>query len=151
MSEQKSPNRINSKEQKSVAGNWGHPSKFEKKMTKIPDPFYPEKPTPAKKKKKKNKKPYLSPWKTCPFCKSELPEKPKPKEGKTPGYRVFRWFHDVVEVCPECGAYKVEDGCPSCGRDAWRNTEGVYKHMWMGCGFSGRKKFKDGKPYKLKS
>lgn len=128
--------KINHKEQRAVAGNWGHPRKFIKKITKIADPLYPDKPIKSSKKyKKKVKKPYIAPYKQCPFCGNELKELPK-IESKGLGFYVSI-FVKYERECIKCGAKRVED-CPCCHRHTWLLNE-TYKHQWLGCGFEGEK------------
>ena len=136
--------KINNKEKQFIAGNWGHPRKFLKRQTNIPEPIIPE--NKHKKKKKKKKKPYISPFNSCPFCNNELPldaEKiNKIKLG--PFLFKYQWSLPRVKICPICKAYEIKepDICPACKRNykVWKNTEGIYKHQSIGCGFTGKKK-----------
>ena len=60
-------NNINNKEKQAVAGNWGHPRKYTKRHTKIPNPLIPQRVRKVKRKKGKVKRKYVSPYQCCPF------------------------------------------------------------------------------------
>ena len=129
--------KINHKEQRAVAGNWGHPSKFTKKNTNIPDPLYPErKRKPAKKYKKKIKKQYIFPYTSCPFCKAKLKELPKEDIDSSSKFTIL-FGRNYEKICRKCGAKKVK-GCPCCHRSTWYLDE-IYKHQSTWCGFIGKK------------
>lgn len=129
--------KINHKEQRAVAGNWGHPSKFTKKNTKIPDPLYPERKTkPSKKYKKKIKKQYILPRSICPFCKTKLRELPKEDIDSSSKLTIFFGYY-YEKICAKCGAKKVKD-CPSCHETTWY-LDKIYKHQYYGCGFVGER------------
>jgi DNA-directed RNA polymerase subunit RPC12/RpoP len=127
---------------KASAGNWGKPDKVEKKAELKEDFFQEEPRTKSVAKKKKNKKPYVSPWKLCPFCKSELPlDTKKMEEDKKKGKWVADWLSEYrVKDCPTCGAYEVAK-CPACSHKTWYDyVTKIYKHQWIGCGFIGQLK-----------
>jgi len=136
--------KINNKEKQAVTGNWGHPDKYTKKHTKIPDPLIPE--VKHKRKKKKEKRKYISPFDRCPHCDNILPL--DPAKIKSNNARLLFWLQPRLEICPSCGAKRVKkpDCCPACKRTdtVWKSTENVYKHQSMsfGCGFVGKKKEK---------
>jgi hypothetical protein len=143
-----SKGRINNKEKQAVAGNWGHPGKFTKQHTKISDPLIPEKDMSGRaiKKKKKQRRVYKSPYEHCPFCETELPidekklEEDRIKFGKM-YYRMYiPSFGYRAKECPNCKAKEVIE-CPACKRHTWMNLEGTYKHMGLGCGFNGKRKY----------
>ena len=151
-------NEINNKMKKFAGGNWGHPRKDGKKAANA---FYrgvpvediadlaediineekveaPKKRTPRR--KKRNKRPYQSPWEPCPFCGETLPIDQKKLDADKAKGPLWLWGHDRVKECPSCGCYQVEE-CPSCKRKTWYNPKTlIYKHQWMGCGFMGQKK-----------
>lgn len=131
--------KINHKEQRAVAGNWGKPDKTTQKNTNIPDPLYPEqKRKSSKKYKKKIKKKYNSPWLICPFCKAELIELPKGDIDSSSKFTIFLSYR-CEKICRQCGAKKVGD-CPGCHRPTWYLNK-IYKHQFtgFGCGFEGKK------------
>lgn len=116
---------------KAAGGNWGHPRKFTKRHTNIDIPDDDAVPKMLKKKKKKEKKPYKF-W-TCPFCREEIPE--RKENNSRAGTCLVRWERE--DHC-KCGAIEVPH-CPACFRTTW-HKDGVFKHLWMGCGFEGKKK-----------
>lgn len=124
-------NIINNKEKQNAGGNWGHPRKFTKRHTKIPNPLVPERPRSKKKKNKTPPTPYFSPYQHCPFCKIELLKKKNSKYGLS----MFR----RENFCRKCDAKEIDDGCPACHRDIWIKG-GFHKHIgFINCGFSGKK------------
>ena len=132
---------INNKEKQAVSGNWGHPSKFEKKNTKIPNPLIKEDRHKGKKRKRKKTGPYRSPFNCCPFCDTELPFDPEKTDKSSPS---ISFFQERLGVCFMCSAKKIEapDTCPGCKSTTfgvWKKN-GVYKHQYHGCGFVGKKK-----------
>lgn len=122
-----SPKRVNSKEQQASAGNWGHPSKFEKKMTKVIE--YPHK-LPSRKRKKKRRT-ILWFGEACPFCGGARKELPKKERGI---------FTRYAPKC-SCGAKEVKQSCPACKTTGhiWRRGN-EYTHEFLGCGFKGERK-----------
>ena len=123
--------KINNKEKQSAAHNWSS-NKFVKKHTKIAYPLIPEKPTGRGLKRRKHvKKPYISPWSTCPFCGNQLEKLDKD--------RAFVFARSATK-CTNCDAGEAPE-CPACKRTTWVNKEGLYKHKWASCGFSGKKKY----------
>lgn len=120
--------RVNNKEKQKVGGNWGHPRPYTKKITEISEPLYPEDRHKNLKRKKKEKKPYFSPYEVCPFCEKKLKETGKKNWG----------FLDRYEKkCRNCGAKKGKE-CPACKGETWYLNK-VYKHQNLGCGFVGKK------------
>lgn len=130
--------KINNKEKQFAAGNWGS-NKFVKKHTMIANPLIPEK-TRGKglKRRKRVKKPRILPWSICPFCGKKLEELAK---------STTFILNDYAKKCSHCGA-KETPQCPACKRETWVNKEGLYKHKWFGCGFTGKKKHPHKKPHK---
>ena len=129
--------KINHKEQRAVAGNWGKPDKTTQKNTNIPDPLYPKQKRKASKKyKKKLKKIYLSPYESCPFCKTKLRNLPKEDIDSSSKFTIF-FCYRYEKICRQCGAKKVEE-CPSCHYPTWYLDE-IYKHQYNGCGFEGKR------------
>jgi len=125
--------KILTKELKKSAGNYGSPTKWQKKITKLPidkeDPRYPG----DRKYKKKTKKILKQRQQLghCPFCYKDL------NDGK------LLWKlskEERANECKNCGAIRSE--CPSCHKESWENKEGVFHHEWMGCGFSAKKSIK---------
>jgi len=136
-----SPQKITNKIKKIFGGNWGHPRKFVKRHTNIPDPLFPDPEGPVKMKSLKRKhkhepKPY--PGHCCPFCGKELPI----DETKTQKYF---FFSERVNTCPVCKAYEVPE-CPACKRKTWYDPESrIFKHQGvLGCGFNGLRKLLGG-------
>lgn len=135
------PKRVNNKEKKSVAGNWGKPGKFLKKHTEI-KLFSATLKHKSKKKKKRNHS-YLSG--ICPFCESELPVVVPPEYIMSNGINFFRKFNIfrllgiISKKCHNCGAREVHN-CPSCSRKTWFK-DNIYKHQkdYCNCGFTGEK------------
>lgn len=123
-------NNINNKEKQAAGGNWGHPRKYTKRKTKIPNPLIPEcSRSSRKRKKKKDKKPYIWHFEVCPFCGEER-KKLNNKDS---------WFRNREDFCRKCGAKEVKGECPACHRTAWIKNE-YYKHEgFYTCGFSGKK------------
>jgi hypothetical protein len=121
---------------KFFGGNWGKPNKVEKKV-KLPNPLFKEK-VKAKTKKKRigPKKDVLLSFTACPFCKKELKFLNKEEDHWLLGKRQT-W-------CNECGASWVPE-CPACKLPTWLSKEGIYKHNFHGCGFTGKKETKHGK------
>ena len=128
-------NNINHKVQRYYGGNWGHPRKHVKKLTKIEDPISPEvaKYKGNKKYKKKVKKEYKSPYDHCPFCKEQLIKKKQDP-------KCYYVWPNREAFCRKCGALEIQRGCPACKHNTWINKEKIYKHMNLGCGFSGKRK-----------
>jgi hypothetical protein len=135
--------KINNKIKQKVAGNWGHPSKDEKheRITELDETLH--KTVPIHKHKKKKKKPYVYSYKTCPFCKKELPlDEKKIKEEKTRCKEGLYIWEDMyrVDACSECKSFEVKE-CPACKYKTWFHPiTRKYKHKSMGCGFEGIKK-----------
>lgn len=127
------PKHINSKEQKASAGNWGHPTKDEKKNVKYGP--YPHRPPKVKHRSKKRKPIYRYPYSYCPFCDADLE-----KTGKKKG--IFIFLDEYADECKNCGAKKVDEPCPACKskRDMWKNKDGIITHMgYWHCGFKGKR------------
>jgi uncharacterized protein YbaR (Trm112 family) len=95
------------------------------------------------KKKKKIKKPYISPWEVCPFCQAALPLDTNSKEYKrfiSQKFTSAYWLVPRIQECRTCGAYEVKI-CPACKHPTWHSPKDhVYRHKWMGCGFKGKAK-----------
>jgi len=128
---------INNKEKQSVGGNWGHPRKYIKKHTKLPDPLislgtinYG-----LRKRKKREKKEFVSKFETCPFCQNKL----SMTEGTKNSNGYLLWWVHTEKWCRKCGASQIPE-CPACKKPTWLNKGGLYKHPYMGCGFEGEKK-----------
>lgn len=138
---EKSPFMITNKVKQSSSGSWGHPTKFEKRETRIKVPE-DDPVKPLHKRKRRVKKPYISPFCSCPFCQKELPLDQKAIDtAKKEGKIVFEWSNEWrIKECPNCQAYEVVE-CPACGRKTWfdYNTK-YYKHQWHGCGFNGQER-----------
>lgn len=125
---------INNKEKQFVGGNWGHPRKFIKKHTEIPNPLIPKEPKIFSSRKYKKKHKWIDYYKLCPFCLNEL------KEIGT--FKKFNLFLSTkyADKCI-CGAKMIKNGCPCCKNDTWLKDE-IYKHKklsYLNCGFIGRK------------
>lgn len=137
---EKSPFVITNRVKQVASGNWGHPTKFEKQHTKIEVPE--DKPVKPLHKRKRIKKPYVSPFSCCPFCQKELPldQKVIDKAKKENRY-FFEWSNEWhMKECPTCQAYEVVK-CPACERKTWFNPSTKYfKHQWHGCGFNGQER-----------
>lgn len=122
------PTIINNKEKQFAGGNWGT-NKFIKRHTKIANPLISEVAKGGHSKHKKRlKKPYLSPWSLCPFCGGKL-EKLSDKDFI---------FNCYTKKCKHCGAKETTE-CPACKRKTWLNKQGIYRHKYGGCGFTGKK------------
>lgn len=131
---------INSKEKKFIGGNWGHPRKYTKRKTKIPDPLIQEDRHKGMKRKRKKKSPYIWVGDLCPFCNQELPVD---KTVKKEDHPLMFCKDPRVKECPNCKAKAIEKGCPCCHRNTWINIDGVLSHgekRMLSCGFTGRKK-----------
>ena len=131
-------------------------SKEEKKLGIVKPkekPIVREVPVHGKRKPKKDKRPWESKYYACPFCETPL-GKLDIKENfmyfrSVPGKCYSTMIDNVSTTCVQCGAFEVNNACPSCHRDVWFKpddrscTLGEYKHskrQAMGCGFSGRLK-----------
>ncbi len=124
---------INNKIKQFFGGNWGHPGKFIKKETNVPDGFFADKPCTKAKKKKRKKKKYIPPYSVCPFCDEEL------IRLEVTGKKSWWCINNYETICRECGARRVND-CPACKNATWFQPEtGIYKHQWIGCGFEGKR------------
>jgi len=123
------PTIINNKEKQFAAGNWGS-NKFVKRHTKIANPLIPESVKGGYSKRKKHvKKLYVLPWLICPFCGKELEKLAKDKDFV---------FNCYAKECKHCGAKETTE-CPACKRKTWLNKQGIYKHKYWGCGFTGKR------------
>lgn len=137
--------KITRRIQKFFGGNWGKPDKKEKDIN-LPNPIFPEEPIIRSKKKRKNKKPYISPYNHCPFCNTELPldekriAEEKEKLKNRPLLSIWEEMYRI-ETCPSCKSFKVPI-CPACKRETWFNpVTRIYKHQsFLNCGFEGVKK-----------
>lgn len=127
---------INNKEKQSVGKNWGHPRKYTKKHTKIPEPLISLKDINygLRKRKKREKKEFISKFETCPFCKELL----HPREDIPQRKWIFS-LSNLETWCRKCGASQIPE-CPACKRETWLSKSGIYKHPYMGCGFQGESK-----------
>jgi len=126
--------KITNKIKKYFSGNWGHPTRFEKIHTEIPEDFFDD--AEGKwysKKKKQSTQKHTAYWNMCPFCMNKLVELPDQSHFVLRNY---------AQSC-ECGA-KVDADCPACHRSTWVKDK-VYKHQWCGCGFVGQRKEGDDK------
>jgi len=138
---EKNPININNKIKQFFGGNWGKPNNVEQDID-LPNPLFPEpEEVKVKSKKKRHRKPYISPWSVCPFCNEEL-EKDE-EESKKPE---LRWMGSIglfpyKQSCNKCGSYKIEK-CPACGSCTWYNPNSkIFKHQGkFGCGFEGEKR-----------
>lgn len=134
---------INNKEKQAVSGNWGHPSQFEKRLTKIKTPPDVDsvKYKKSRRDKKGEKKLYICPRLLCPFCGTELPEDKVATEKRRSEWGIKVLGKIPVQRCPTCDSYVVLDCCPACKNNTWFNPKTlVYKHQWFGCGFEGQRK-----------
>lgn len=139
-------NRINSKFQKKVGGNWGGP-KGDQKRLRIDQVASdrPEVEKPKGSKKYKEKKP-RTPFYACPFCEKELLEVISKEAIKKLQSAVYERWSSVrffwgarSKKCHNCPSRELHNACPCCKRDTWYNKETKrYKHQhnW-GCGFTG--------------
>ena len=87
---------------------------------------------------RKNKKPYVSEYVKCPFCKKELPLDTK-EIDKRKEQGLYWALSPRLDECHNCPA-KVT-ACPACKRDTWIK-DGWHKHSsrQLSCGFQGKKK-----------
>lgn len=149
---QKKPNKINSKEQKAVAGNWGKPGCEDHNIRTSDQTKEVAKHTGSKKYKAKKER---KPWRSCPFCGEELPEVVSKEDAKVfckvtilngrkfYSYRSGRGLFGgiVAKKCRSCGSRTVHE-CPCCKHETFFNKETKnYKHQSSisACGFNGKK------------
>ncbi len=124
-------------------GNWGKPDKVEKKAKLKKELFEEKSKIRTVKKRNKNKKPYISPYKLCPFCKNELlVDVVKIEKERKESKFVVDWMSEYrIKECSNCGSYEVTKKCPACGNDVWFNPiTKIYMHQVSGCGFIGKLK-----------